>query len=141
MLIWREPLSLGCSLSSLSRLSEKEDHHKVEPCGFKGWSYLLHALIDTSQLIKMLLSRDIAATLPFLIGALNLRFWESFFFSFLLWNWGLNSGFHVCIAGALSLDPQCQSILLLLFWRQGIENYFPRLALNHDPLNWCQAPK
>jgi hypothetical protein len=33
-------------------------------------------------------------------------------------DWDLNSGFHACKVGAVSLEPQFKSILLL-FWRWG----------------------
>jgi cellulose synthase/poly-beta-1,6-N-acetylglucosamine synthase-like glycosyltransferase len=33
-------------------------------------------------------------------------------------------------ADALSLEPCLQSILLWLFWRWGLQNYLPGLALN-----------
>jgi hypothetical protein len=47
----------------------------------------------------------------------------STFFSF-WWDWALNSGLCTCKAGALLLKPHLQSILLCLFWRWGLENYF-----------------
>jgi hypothetical protein len=41
----------------------------------------------------------------------------------------LNSGFHICQAGALQLEPHLQSILLWLFFlEKGLVNYLPRLA-------------
>jgi hypothetical protein len=39
-------------------------------------------------------------------------------------------------AGALPLELHLQSILLWLFWRWGIWNCFPRLALNFDSPNF-----
>jgi hypothetical protein len=48
------------------------------------------------------------------------------------WGWGLNSGLCGCKAGALLLEPHLQSILLWLFWRWGLLNYLPRLALNRS---------
>jgi hypothetical protein len=44
---------------------------------------------------------------------------------------GLNSGLHVCKAGALLLEPHLQSILLWLFWRWDLANYLPGLAWKH----------
>jgi hypothetical protein len=41
--------------------------------------------------------------------------------------WGLNSRLW---KSALLLEPHLQSILLWLFWRWGLPNYFPRLVLN-----------
>jgi hypothetical protein len=49
------------------------------------------------------------------------------------WEWDLNSGLHICKAGALLLEPLHQSILLWLFWRWGLANYLPRLASNLNP--------
>jgi hypothetical protein len=43
----------------------------------------------------------------------------------------LNLGLPTCKAGTLSLEPHLQSILLWLFCRWGLANYFPRLALNY----------
>jgi hypothetical protein len=54
-------------------------------------------------------------------------------FIYFLLKLGLNKGLHACKAGALMLGPHLQSILFWLFWRWGLLNYFPRLALNHDP--------
>jgi hypothetical protein len=55
--------------------------------------------------------------------------------SFVFW-WGQGgAGLHAHKAGALPLEPHLQSILLWLFWRWGLVNYSPRLALNHDPPN------
>jgi hypothetical protein len=51
----------------------------------------------------------------------------SFFFFF------VNSGFHACKARALSLESLLQSTLLRLFWRWGLLNCLPRLALNCSP--------
>jgi hypothetical protein len=44
-------------------------------------------------------------------------------------DWGLNSGFHACKAGAI------QSILLWLFWTLGLATYLPWLAWNGDTPN------
>jgi hypothetical protein len=38
-------------------------------------------------------------------------------------------------AGALLLKPYLRFILLWLFWRWGVANYLPGLALNSDPPN------
>jgi hypothetical protein len=38
-------------------------------------------------------------------------------------------------AGALPLELHLQFILLWLFWRWGLVNFLPRLALNQDPAN------
>jgi hypothetical protein len=51
------------------------------------------------------------------------------------WDWGLNSELYACKAGALLLEAHLESILLWLFWRRGLVNYLPRLALNYDPPN------
>jgi hypothetical protein len=48
-------------------------------------------------------------------------------------DWGLNSGLCTCKPGALPIDPHLQSILLWLFWRWGLENYFTGLASNCNP--------
>jgi hypothetical protein len=61
-------------------------------------------------------------------------FYFTFFCLFIWWDWGLNSGFHACKAGSPVLKPHLQSILLWLFWRWALENYFPGLASNWDPL-------
>jgi hypothetical protein len=45
----------------------------------------------------------------------------------------LNSGFHICKASILLLEPHLQSVLLWLFRRWGLSNYLPRLALNCNP--------
>jgi hypothetical protein len=55
-------------------------------------------------------------------------------------DWGLISGLCACKAdageaGNLPLEPHLQSILLWLFWRQGLKNYLVRIASNHDPPN------
>jgi hypothetical protein len=46
------------------------------------------------------------------------------FFSF-WWYWGLNAEFCACKTGTLPFEPHLQSILLWLFWRRGLMNYFP----------------
>jgi hypothetical protein len=46
-----------------------------------------------------------------------------------LFKWWL----HACKADTLLLEPHLQSILLWLFWRWGLTNYLPGLALNHNP--------
>jgi hypothetical protein len=38
--------------------------------------------------------------------------------------WGLNSELYTCKVGILPLEPHFQSILLWLFWRWGLANYF-----------------
>jgi hypothetical protein len=53
---------------------------------------------------------------------------------FFWWDWDLNSRFCVCKAGVLLLELHHQSILLWLFWRWNLMNYFLGLALNLDPL-------
>jgi hypothetical protein len=48
-------------------------------------------------------------------------------------------GTKVCtegFAGALLLESCLQSILLWLFWKWGLLNYLPGLALNWDPLDF-----
>jgi hypothetical protein len=40
-------------------------------------------------------------------------------------------------ADTLLLEPQLQSILLWLFWRQGLKNYLLGLALNFDLPDLC----
>jgi hypothetical protein len=42
------------------------------------------------------------------------------FLKIFLWDWGLNSGFCVCKAVTVLLEPHLQSILLWLFWRLGV---------------------
>jgi hypothetical protein len=59
------------------------------------------------------------------------------FFFFFWWDWGLNSGLCSCKAGILPLEPLLQSILLWLFWRLGLMNYLPTLALNCNPPDLC----
>jgi hypothetical protein len=53
-----------------------------------------------------------------------------------LWNWALNfnQGFLLEKAGPLPLEPYLQFILLWLFWRWGLWNYLPKLALNCNSL-------
>jgi hypothetical protein len=53
-------------------------------------------------------------------------------FFFLGGGWGLNSGLCACKVGTLPLEPQLQSILLCLFWRWGLSNYLPGVAMNCD---------
>jgi hypothetical protein len=43
--------------------------------------------------------------------------------------WGLNSGIH--------LQPFHQLFFVMGFWREGLTNYLPRLALNLDPPDLC----
>jgi hypothetical protein len=53
----------------------------------------------------------------------------------------LNSGLCVYKAGAPSLEPYLQSVLLWLVWRWGLVNYLPSLALNCDlPKHPCALP-
>jgi hypothetical protein len=40
------------------------------------------------------------------------------------WDWGLNSRLCTYKAGILLLKPHLQPILLWLFWKWGLENYF-----------------
>jgi hypothetical protein len=47
----------------------------------------------------------------------------------------LNSELCAHKAGTLPLEPLFQSILLWLFWRWGLANYLPRLALNYYSSN------
>jgi hypothetical protein len=61
--------------------------------------------------------------------------WPGINLFFFLWDLGLNSGVHTykagsCKAGTLPLKLYLQSILVWLFWRWGLENYLPRLALS-----------
>jgi hypothetical protein len=58
----------------------------------------------------------------------NLSLSLSFFF-FFKWDWGLNSRHCDPKANALSLEPHLQSILLWLFWRWGLVNYFAWVGL------------
>jgi hypothetical protein len=51
------------------------------------------------------------------------------------WDWNLSSVLRSCKTGTLPLVPQLQFILLCLFWRWGLKNYFPELAWNCDPPN------
>jgi hypothetical protein len=44
-----------------------------------------------------------------------------------------NSGLHAYKAGALQIELCLQPMLLCLFWRWGLMNYFPGLALNYNP--------
>jgi hypothetical protein len=61
------------------------------------------------------------------------------FLLLLLWDWGLNSGLHTCEAGVLSsLRHTSKAIFLWSFWRWGLEDYLPGLALNLDPPNFSQ---
>jgi hypothetical protein len=46
---------------------------------------------------------------------------------------GFEIRLHACKVGALPLEPHRQSILLWLFWRQGLGNYLLGLASNLDP--------
>jgi hypothetical protein len=64
------------------------------------------------------------------------------FFVLFLGDWGLNAGLCTCKAGTLLLEPHVQSILLWLFWRGGLVNCFPGLALNHDlPISASQVAR
>jgi hypothetical protein len=45
-------------------------------------------------------------------------------FFFFWWDWCLNSGLHTCKQSTLHLEPHLQSILLWLFWRQGLPELF-----------------
>jgi hypothetical protein len=62
---------------------------------------------------------------------------------FFFWSaWGLNSGLHTCNTGALPFEPRLQSILLLLFWRWGFENYLFMLAqYSNDNPPYLSLPK
>jgi hypothetical protein len=55
-------------------------------------------------------------------------FTQNYYF---LWDWNLNSGFHVARQAVCHLN-HISSIFLLLFWRQSLTNYLQGLALNHD---------
>jgi hypothetical protein len=55
---------------------------------------------------------------------------KKFIIIFFLWDWGLNSEFHACKTGSLLFELYLQTILFWLFWRWGLLNYLPRLALN-----------
>jgi hypothetical protein len=78
----------------------------------------LRCLIKTISLIRR---AHTVGTLIFVV----VLFW---------WNWCLKSQLCACKAGALLLEPQLQLILLWLFWRWGLVNYFPKLASN------CESP-
>jgi hypothetical protein len=68
-----------------------------------------------------------------------------FNFFFFWWDWGLNSGLHVCKAGAhkasiLSPEPHSQFILLWLFWRLGSHKLFIQAGLEFQS-SQSQPPK
>jgi hypothetical protein len=55
-----------------------------------------------------------------------------FFIFFLWWDWGLNSGLHICKVGTLSLKLFCSGYFGV-GGGQDLINYLPRLASNQDP--------
>jgi hypothetical protein len=60
----------------------------------------------------------------------------NFFFLVVL---GLKSGLQTCKAGALSLEPHLQSILLWLLWSKGLENDLLRLWTSILPISAFQV--
>jgi hypothetical protein len=50
------------------------------------------------------------------------------FVFFWWWYLGLNSGIGTCKMGSTPCDPHLNSILLWLFWKWGLVNYFPGLV-------------
>jgi hypothetical protein len=98
-----------------------------------GHSLLLNGLSQIfTHLLTQLPTQSCSCVLFFQLLNYYLR---SIRFFFLDETRGLNSGLHTCKAGTLPLEPHLQSMLLWLFWRQGLMNYLPGLAWNHDPPN------
>jgi hypothetical protein len=72
--------------------------------------------------------------LSYYTSSYSFIFWILFIYLF-WWYKGLNSGLQTCKADTVPLEPHFQSIFLLwLFWRWGLTNYLPKLALSHSPL-------
>jgi hypothetical protein len=85
------------------------------------WKWLLMFLGSGNRKIKLGICSWFVVTLCIVL----------FCFAF-EWDWGLKSRLCACKPGTLLLEPHFQSILLQLFWRWGLTNYLPRLALNSD---------
>jgi hypothetical protein len=94
-------------------------------------SYLVCISIRASSQFEPCLFFFYSYSLYILPNFLLYCFWQFFFFFFFFLVVGLGMGLYVCKAGTLLLD--LQYVLLWLFWRWGLMNCLPALALNSDP--------